>query len=119
MPIFRWKAAWGGAVLIDGVPYTGAKRAQRRVSGHICVQPRRAALPVRPARVPGGRTAPRPGLSTDLGVTVEQFFAGLEAGNLAYRTLWSDYLRHLAVGAGLDPHGAGLQTSCWGGYLAQ
>lgn len=35
-------------------------------------------------------------ISTDLGISVEQFFAGLEAGSLAYQTLWKDYLNHLA-----------------------
>ena len=92
----------GGAVLIDGVPYTGANGRSGEF-GHICVQP--GGLPCQCGQhgcLEAYCSSAR--LSTDLGVTVEQFFAGLEAGNLAYRTLWSDYLRHLAVGlAARDP----------------
>ena len=44
------------------------------------------------------RIAPPPGFSDDLGITREDFFAGLEAGNKEYRLLWDDYLDHLAIG---------------------
>lgn len=84
----------GGAILMNGVPYTGLNGRSGEF-GHICVQPEglsckcglRGCLE---AYCSSDR------ISTDLGISVEQFFAGLEAGNLAYQTLWKDYLRHLA-----------------------
>ena len=84
----------GGAILVNGVPYTGLNGRSGEF-GHICVQPEglsckcglRGCLE---AYCSSDR------ISTDLGISVEQFFAGLEAGNLAYQTLWKDYLRHLA-----------------------
>lgn len=84
----------GGAILMNGVPYTGLNGRSGEF-GHICVQPEglsckcglRGCLE---AYCSSDR------ISTDLGISVEQFFAGLEAGNLAYQTLWKDYLNHLA-----------------------
>ena len=84
----------GGAILMNGVPYTGLNGRSGEF-GHICVQPEglsckcglRGCLE---AYCSSDR------ISTDLGISVEQFFAGLEAGNLAYQTLWKDYLCHLA-----------------------
>ena len=84
----------GGAILVNGVPYTGLNGRSGEF-GHICVQPEglsckcglRGCLE---AYCSSDR------ISTDLGISVEQFFAGLEAGNLAYQTLWKDYLHHLA-----------------------
>ena len=37
-------------------------------------------------------------ISTDLGITREEFFAGLEAGNEEYLAIWKDYLDYLAIG---------------------
>lgn len=81
----------GGAIFMNGVPYTGLNGRSGEF-GHICVQPEglsckcglRGCLE---AYCSSDR------ISTDLGISVEQFFAGLEAGNLAYQT---DYLNHLA-----------------------
>ena len=84
----------GGAILMTGVPYIGLNGRSGEF-GHICVQPEglsckcglRGCLE---AYCSSDR------ISTDLGISVEQFFAGLEAGSLAYQTLWKDYLNHLA-----------------------
>ena len=84
----------GGAILMTGIPYTGLNGRSGEF-GHICVQPEglsckcglRGCLE---AYCSSDR------ISTDLGISVEQFFAGLEAGSLAYQTLWKDYLNHLA-----------------------
>ena len=86
----------GGAVLLDGVNYMGSHLHSGEF-GHMCL-------------VPGGREC-RCGkrgcleaycstarFSDDLGITREDFFAGLEAGNKEYRLLWDDYLDHLAIG---------------------
>lgn len=84
----------GGAILVNGVPYTGLNGRSGEF-GHICVQPE--GLPCK-CGLRGCLEAycSSDRISTDLGISVEQFFAGLEAGNLAYQTLWKDYLRHLA-----------------------
>ena len=86
----------GGAVLLDGVNYMGSHLHSGEF-GHMCL-------------VPGGREC-RCGkrgcleaycstarFSDDLGITREDFFAGLEAGNKEYQLLWDDYLDHLAIG---------------------
>lgn len=86
----------GGAVLLDGVNYMGSHLHSGEF-GHMCL-------------VHGGREC-RCGkrgcleaycstarFSDDLGITREDFFAGLEAGNKEYQLLWDDYLDHLAIG---------------------
>lgn len=85
----------GGAILMNGVPYTGLNGRSGEF-GHICVQP--DGLPCK-CGLHGCLEAycSSDRISTDLGITVEQFFAALQAGNLAYRTLWKDYLYHLAA----------------------
>lgn len=86
----------GGAVLVDGTLYEGDRRHSGEF-GHICVEP-------------GGRpcscgkrgcleaycTTRR--IQKDLGVSLEAFFAGVEAGVPEYTALWDDMLRYLAVG---------------------
>ena len=37
-------------------------------------------------------------ISDDLGITLEDFFAGVERHELNYEILWHDFLRHLAIG---------------------
>ncbi len=106
----------GGAVLLGGTPYAGANGRSGEF-GHICVQP--GGLPCQCGRqgcLEAYCSSAR--ISTDLGVTVEQFFEGLAAGNLAYRTLWQDYLTHLAAGLAA----VRMTLDCdivLGGYLAQ
>ncbi|HJB40974.1 MAG TPA: ROK family protein [Candidatus Gemmiger avicola] len=106
----------GGAVLLNGTPYTGANGRSGEF-GHICVQP--GGLPCQCGQqgcLEAYCSSAR--ISTDLGITVEQFFTGLAAGNLAYRTLWADYLQHLSVGLATIR----MTLDCnivLGGYLAQ
>ena len=86
----------GGAVLLDGANYMG-HHLHSGEFGHMCI-------------VPGGREC-RCGkkgcleaycstarFSDDLGITREDFFAGLESGNKEYQALWDDYLEHLSYG---------------------
>lgn len=57
-------------------------------------------------------------ISTDLGITREEFFAGLEAGNETYAALWKEYLDYLAIGI----HNIRMVLDCnivLGGVLAQ
>lgn len=86
----------GGAVLLDGVNYMG-QHLHSGEFGHMCI-------------VPGGREClcgkkgcleaycSTARFSDDLGISREEFFAELEAGNKEYRLLWNDYLDHLAIG---------------------
>lgn len=106
----------GGAVLIDGAPYTGLNGRSGEF-GHLCVQP--GGLTCKCGRrgcLEAYCSAAR--ISSDLGVTVEQFFAGVQAGNRAYQTLWENYLQYLAVALGQIR----MAFDCnivLGGYLAQ
>ena len=84
----------GGAILMNGVPYTGLNGRSGEF-GHICVQPEGLSCKCG-LRGCLESYCSSDRISTDLGISVEQFFAGLEAGNLAYQTLWKDYLNHLA-----------------------
>ena len=106
----------GGAVLVNGAPYTGVNGRSGEF-GHICVQP--GGLPCQCGQqgcLEAYCSSAR--ISTDLGITVEQFFDGLAAGNLAYRTLWADYLQHLSVA--LVAIRMALDCNIvLGGYLAQ
>jgi len=85
----------GGAVLTNGGGYAGDNRRSGEF-GHMCVEPgglrckcgRRGCLE---AYCSAGR------IGAELGVTLEEFFAGLER-EPSYQALWEDILRHLAVG---------------------
>lgn len=86
----------GGAVFIDGKPYLGTEGRSGEF-GHMCI-------------VPGGRkcncgkrgcleayiSAFR--FTRDLGISEEQFFAGLEQGNREYMELWKEVLEYLSIG---------------------
>lgn len=86
----------GGAVLLDGARYMGHHHHSGEF-GHMCI-------------VPGGQrcSCGRRGcleaycstsrISTDLGISCEQFFDALEHGNLDYQKVWNDYLDHLSYG---------------------
>lgn len=106
----------GGAVLMNGAPYAGLNGRSGEF-GHICVQP--GGLPCQCGRqgcLEAYCSSAR--LSTDLGISVEQFFEGLSAGNPSYQTLWDSYLEHLAQGLAAIR----MVLDCnivLGGYLAQ
>lgn len=106
----------GGAVLMNGAPYTG-QNGRSGEFGHICVQPGGLRCQCgRQGCLEAYCSSAR--LSTDLGITVEQFFEGLAAGNPAYETLWQEYLQHLAQGL----CAIRMTLDCnivLGGYLAQ
>ena len=86
----------GGSVLFHGMPYAGYNRRSGEF-GHMCVEI--GGLP---------RTCGRQGcleaycsasrISDDLGITLEEFFAGVERHEIDYEILWHDFLRHLAIG---------------------
>jgi predicted NBD/HSP70 family sugar kinase len=37
-------------------------------------------------------------ISTNIGITLDEFFEGIQKGNLNYKALWDDVLEHLAIG---------------------
>lgn len=85
----------GGAVFIDGKPYTGRERRSAEF-GHMCL-------------VPDGRlcncgkrgcleaycSAFR--FTRDLGITPDEFFEELMQGNSEYTELWNEVLRYLSI----------------------
>ena len=85
----------GGSLFLDGQLYDG-DHARSGEFGHMCVET-------------GGRLCEcgKRGcleaycsvrrISDDLGLTLEEFFRELQAGNEEYAALWQDMLRHLAV----------------------
>lgn len=106
----------GGAVFVNGEPYTGLSGRSGEF-GHLCVQPEGLACKCgRRGCLEAYCSASR--ISTDLGITVDRFFAEMEAGNRAYQTLWENYMQHLAVALG----GIRMALDCnivIGGYIAQ
>lgn len=86
----------GGAVLLDGVRYMGHHHHSGEF-GHMCIVPGgQRCLCGRRGCLEAYCSTAR--ISTDLGITREEFFDGLEAGNAEYQKIWSDYLDHLALG---------------------
>ncbi len=86
----------GGAMLLGGQPYHG-ETLHGGEFGHMCV-------------VPGGKDCgcgqkggfeaycSTKRLSEDLGITIEEFFEGLQNGSEDYKKIWDEYLDYLAVG---------------------
>ncbi|MBP5295107.1 MAG: ROK family transcriptional regulator [Lachnospiraceae bacterium] len=85
----------GGAVLVGGSPY-GGDHSRSGEFGHICVEP--GGLPCSC----GKRGCLEPYCSPlrieqEFGVSVEEFFQGVQEHNPEYEALLYDMLRHLAV----------------------
>ncbi|MBQ4001999.1 MAG: ROK family transcriptional regulator [Lachnospiraceae bacterium] len=85
----------GGAVLVGGSPY-GGDHSRSGEFGHICVEP--GGLPCSC----GKRGCLEPYCSPlriekEFGVSVEEFFQGVQEHNPEYEALLYDMLRHIAV----------------------
>jgi predicted NBD/HSP70 family sugar kinase len=106
----------GGAVMLQGNQYLGGNRRSGEF-GHMCVEPN--GLPCHCGRngcLEAYCSARR--ISTDLGITVEEFFKGIEAHRPDYEALWDDVLHHLAIGI----HNIRMALDCdvvLGGFMAQ
>ncbi len=86
----------GGAVLLNDSTYMYTHPHSGEF-GHMCI-------------VPGGRPCgcgkrgcleaycSTARFSDDLGITREDFFSSMEAGNKDFKELWDDYLKYLAIG---------------------
>lgn len=86
----------GGAVLLNGAPYFGMHHRSGEF-GHMSVEPGGLACACgKNGCLECYCSAKR--ISTDLGITLENFFEGLEQHNRDYEALWQDLLQHLAIG---------------------
>lgn len=86
----------GGAMLLGGQPYQGSTLHGGEF-GHMCI-------------VPGGKECgcgqkgcfeaycSTKRISEDLGISIEEFFEGLQNGSEEYQKIWDQYLDYLAVG---------------------
>ena len=86
----------GGTVFIAGSPYDG-DHSRSGEFGHICVEP--GGLPCSCGKLGCLEPYISPQrIKTSLGVTIEEFFQGVENHDPVYISLFFDMLRHLAVG---------------------
>lgn len=86
----------GGAILFNGVPYQGDHRRSGEF-GHMCVEPGGMLCKCgRHGCLEAYCSARR--ISSDLGITLEAFFDGVESGSAEYVLRWENFLRHLAIG---------------------
>ncbi|MBR2123094.1 MAG: ROK family transcriptional regulator [Lachnospiraceae bacterium] len=85
----------GGAVMMDGIPYTGDHYHSGEF-GHICVEP--GGLPCNCGKngCLEAYCIPRR-IEETFGITAEEFFKGVSEHNVPYENLMYDMLRHLAV----------------------
>ena len=87
----------GGAIITGGSVYGGENRRSAEF-GHMCVEP--GGLPCA-----CGKWGCLEAYCSDwrirntLGVSLKEFFEGVEQGRPEYAALWKDFLFHLAVGA--------------------
>lgn len=86
----------GGAVFTNGAPYFGDNHRSGEF-GHICVEAGGLRCSCgRQGCLEAYCSARR--ISTDLGVTLEEFFEGLQNRDIDRCMQWESYLHHLAVG---------------------
>ncbi len=86
----------GGAVLLNGAPYEGDNKRSGEF-GHMCIEPNGLQCKCgKRGCLEAYCSASR--ISDDLGITLEEFFEGLELQNPSYCKLWQDLLLHLAIG---------------------
>lgn len=106
----------GGSVFVNGNQYVGGSLRSGEF-GHTCVERggRKCACGKRGC-LEAYCSSDR--LSTDLGITVEEFFEGLKAGNEEYRRIWDEYRQHLVIGI----HNIRMSLDCdivLGGMVAE
>ena len=106
----------GGAVFGNGMPYYGDNHRSGEF-GHICVEP--GGLKCSCGRygcLEAYCSARR--ISSDIGITLEEFFEGLQKRNVDYMLLWENFLQHLAIGI----NNIRMALDCdvvLGGYLSE
>lgn len=86
----------GGAVFTNGMPYFGDNHRSGEF-GHICVEPGGLRCSCgRQGCLEAYCSSRR--ISTDIGITLEEFFDGIQNRNVDYCMKWESYLYHLASG---------------------
>lgn len=86
----------GGAVFTNGMPYFGDNHRSGEF-GHICVEPGGLRCSCgRQGCLEAYCSSRR--ISTDIGITIEEFFDGIQNRNVDYCMKWESYLYHLASG---------------------
>lgn len=86
----------GGAVFTNGMPYFGDDHRSGEF-GHICVEPGGLRCNCgRQGCLEAYCSSRR--ISTDLGITLEEFFDGVQNRDIDCFMKWESYLYHLAVG---------------------
>lgn len=86
----------GGAVFVNGDKYLGTNQRSGEF-GHMCVE-RNGLLCACGKRGCLEAYCSASRLSTDLGISLEEFFRRLSEGDESLSRLWDDYLEHLATG---------------------
>ena len=86
----------GGAVIVNGTQYHGDNRRSGEF-GHMCVEPGGLTCHCGKHGCLEAYCSARR-ISDDLGITVRQFFAGLQCRDPEYEAIWEDLLDHLATG---------------------
>ena len=86
----------GGAVVIEGKPYFGQNHRSAEF-GHICIEPngRVCSCGMRGCFEAYCSTVR---ISDDLGITLDEFFSQLNAGNQKYKAVFDEYIDHLVCG---------------------
>lgn len=106
----------GGAIMIGGKLYNGSQLRGGEF-GHMCVET--GGMPCRCGRkgcLEAYCSSMR--ISDELGISLDEFFCGLSAGNAEYAALWEDVLHRLAIGI----NNINMVLDCGvvlGGFLAQ
>ena len=85
----------GGAVVIDGHPYPG-DNAQSGEFGHLCIEPGGLRCSCGKNGCLEAYSSPKR-IEETFGVSLEDFFRGVEQHNPEYEALLYDMLRHLAI----------------------
>ncbi len=114
----------GGAVIINGALYQGQNHRAGEF-GHSVVEPGGKACTCGKCGCLEAYCSARR-ISDDLGITLDEFFAGVRNHDSVYEPIWEDLLRHLAVGIGnirmmldCDVVLGGFLTQYMGPYLPQ
>lgn len=85
----------GGAVVIGGHPYSG-DNAQSGELGHLCIEPGGLKCSCGKNGCLEAYSSPRR-IEQTLGVSLDDFFRGVEQHNPSYEALLYDMLRHLSI----------------------
>lgn len=106
----------GGAVIVDGEPYLGTNNRSGEF-GHICVEPGGLRCSCGKRGCLEAYCSPRR-IHEEFGVSLADFFRGVEEHNPEYETLLHDMLRHLAIAVNIVRLALGCDIVL-GGYLTE